>query len=188
VHAPHRDGLFATITAVLDRLRFSVVAARIVATRPGTVLDAFTLLDADTEAPADAARCAELEAVLARSLHRPIAEVRTARRRLPRRLRHFQRAPRIEYRELGDDRLQLALVATDRPGLLAQVAQALREARVRVHDARIATFGERVEDFFEISDEHDRVPSPAIQAKLHGLLLRRLGAPTEPTKETDANP
>ncbi len=188
VHAPHRDGLFATITAVLDRLRFSVVAARIVATQPGTVLDAFTLLDADTEAPADAARCAELEAVLTRSLHRPIAEVRTARRRLPRRLRHFQRAPRIEYRELGDDRLQLALVATDRPGLLAQVAQALREARVRVHDARIATFGERVEDFFEISDEHDRVPSAAIQAKLHGLLLRRLGAPTEPMKETDANP
>src|SRR5690606_8029995 len=108
---------------------FSVVAARIVATRPGTVLDAFTLLDADTEAPAEPGRCAELEAALARTLDRPGAEVRTARRRLPRRLRHFQRPPRIEYRDIGEDRLQLALVATDRPGLLAQVAQALREAR-----------------------------------------------------------
>src|SRR5690606_38066705 len=130
------------------------------------------LLDADTEAPAAAARCAELEAALVRTLDLPGAEVRTARRRVPRRLRHFQRPPRIEYREIGEDRVQLALVASDRPGLLARVAQALREARVRVHDARIATFGERVEDFFEISDEHDRVPSPAIQAKLHELLLR----------------
>ena len=32
----------------------------------------------------------------------------------------------------------------------------LREQRLRVHDARIATFGERVEDIFLISDEHDR--------------------------------
>jgi [protein-PII] uridylyltransferase len=188
VHAPHRDGLFAAITAVLDRLRFSVVAARIVATHPGTVLDAFTLLDAETEAPAGAARCAELEAVLARTLQRPVGEVRTARRRLPRRLRHFQRPPRIEFRDIGEGRLQLALVATDRPGLLAQVALAMREARVRVHDARIATFGERVEDFFEISDEDDRVPSTAIQAKLHDLLLRRLGGATESTKEPNASP
>jgi [protein-PII] uridylyltransferase len=47
-------------------------------------------------------------------------------------------------------------LCTDRPGLLTDVAQVLRQHRLRVHDARIATFGERVEDFFQITDEHDR--------------------------------
>ncbi len=31
----------------------------------------------------------------------------------------------------------------------------LRAQRLRVHDARIATFGERAEDIFQITDEGD---------------------------------
>jgi [protein-PII] uridylyltransferase len=50
----------------------------------------------------------------------------------------------------------MTLVCTDRPGLLASVALQLRALGLRIHDARIATFGERVEDFFQISDESDR--------------------------------
>ncbi len=188
VHAPHRDGLFATITLVLDRLRFSVVAARVLATRPGMVLDTFSVLDADTEAPASEARCAELERSLTRILAKPNAQLRVARRRLPRRLRHFQRPPHIEFSELGPGRLQLALVASDRPGLLAQVAQAFREAGVRVNDARVSTFGDRVEDFFEISDADDQVPSPATRACLRELLLRRLSsASAEAPPESDGD-
>ncbi len=47
----------------------------------------------------------------------------------------------------------MSLVCTDQPGLLASVAQVLRKFRLRVHDARIATFGEKVEDFFLLTDE-----------------------------------
>ena len=42
------------------------------------------------------------------------------------------------------------------PGRARLVARVLREHRLRVHDARIATFGERAEDMFQVSDEHDR--------------------------------
>jgi [protein-PII] uridylyltransferase len=44
------------------------------------------------------------------------------------------------------------LECNDRPGLLSQVAAAMVRQGVQVHDARIATFGERVEDSFLISD------------------------------------
>ena len=64
-------------------------------------------------------------------------------------------ALRMEFDFSAAGRTQLALVCSDRPGLLAHVAAALRECQLRVHDARIATFGERVEDFFELTDQGD---------------------------------
>jgi [protein-PII] uridylyltransferase len=97
---------------------------------------------------------------------------RVARRSLPRRLRHFRRAPRVEFANSAES-TQLALVCGDRPGLLAEVAQTLRDARVRVRDARIATFGERAEDFFEITDESDQPLSAEAQDALRAALEAR---------------
>jgi [protein-PII] uridylyltransferase len=59
--------------------------------------------------------------------------------------------------------------------LLADVARVLRAQRLRVHDARIATFGARAEDVFQITDEHDRaVTDPLQQGALRAALLECL--------------
>ncbi|NCT68717.1 MAG: [protein-PII] uridylyltransferase [Rhodanobacteraceae bacterium] len=185
VHAPDRDGLLAAITATLDRLGFSVVGARLFVEQ-GRVFDLFELLDAGTSAAFDAARARELEGALTRVLGARDLAPRVSRRSLSRRLRHFQRAPRIDFTEVGRA-TQLALVCSDQPGLLARVTQAFREARVRVHDARIATFGERVEDFFVLTDEAGRALDEAAQARLRAILLDHLGVPaTPPTGIPDA--
>jgi [protein-PII] uridylyltransferase len=44
-----------------------------------------------------------------------------------------------------------------------------------VHDARIATFGERVEDFFQLTDRHDAPLGEPQQERLRQALLARLG-------------
>jgi [protein-PII] uridylyltransferase len=72
----------------------------------------------------------------------------------------------------------LSLVCTDRPGLLAEVAQALRAQQLRVHDARIATFGERAEDVFQITDERNRPLDEPRQQALRQALLERLDGET----------
>jgi [protein-PII] uridylyltransferase len=82
--------------------------------------------------------------------------------------------PKIAFSAAGE-RTQVALVCTDRPGLLAAAAQAMLEAEVRVHDARIATFGERVEDFFEVTDRRNAPLSAEQQDRLLHALLRRVG-------------
>ncbi|MFN9966053.1 MAG: ACT domain-containing protein, partial [Lysobacteraceae bacterium] len=98
--------------------------------------------------------------VLTEILSRPASPLHPARRAMPAALKHFRVNPRVEFRDLGDgQRTELLLVGTDRPGLLADIARVLRERRLRVHDARIATFGERAEDLFLISDEADRALS-----------------------------
>jgi [protein-PII] uridylyltransferase len=173
VYTPDRDGLFATVTAMLDRLRLSVLEARVLVSPHGMAQDTFLLLDTETQQPATPARADELQQRLARALAQTVP-VHPARRNASRQLRHFQMTPRITFHAAGG-RTQLALVCTDRPGLLAAVAQAMVEAQVRVHDARIATFGERVEDFFQLTDRHDAPLGEAQQERLKQALLARLG-------------
>ncbi|HVF34098.1 MAG TPA: [protein-PII] uridylyltransferase [Candidatus Saccharimonadia bacterium] len=166
VHSPDRDGLFATITAVLDRLGLGVVEARVTNTRDGRALDTFEVLEADGGPVVSAARAREIEARLASALAAPTLDERPARRALTRRQRQFPIPTRLEFGQDAAGRTQLALTCADRPGLLAHVAQALRQSGVRVHGARIATFGERAEDFFVLSDAHD---APLDEPRLEAL-------------------
>ena len=90
-------------------------------------------------------------------------------------LRHFRIAPQVQFADSADGRRTvLGLVCTDRPGLLADIAQLLRAHRLRVHDARIATFGERAEDVFRITDEQDRPLSAEARQALHDALQARI--------------
>jgi [protein-PII] uridylyltransferase len=173
-YAPDRDGLFAMVTAVFDRMRLSVHEARIFTTRGGMCWDSFLVLDAEGHVLADAARVERLRRALSEGLAQTHYRFEWHTRSLPRSLRHFQIVPRVTFNAVGSARTQLALVCSDRPGLLADVAKVFRESAVRVHDARIATFGERVEDFFLLSDEHDQALSEPTRAALQGTLLQRL--------------
>tara|TARA_B110000003_G_C16169324_1_gene346860 strand:+ start:114 stop:368 length:255 start_codon:yes stop_codon:yes gene_type:complete len=46
----------------------------------------------------------------------------------------------------------MEVVAQDRPGLLYAVAKALLSCKIRLVTAKIATFGEKAEDIFYITD------------------------------------
>lgn len=175
VHARDRDGLFATITAMLDRFQLTVVEARVVTSRARMSLDTFQVLEPGGHPIESAARERELEERLAHELGRDPLRLTPARRPPSRRQRQFHVPTRLEFQLLPAlGRTQLALVCADRPGLLAHVAQAFRACRVRVHDARIATFGERVEDFFLLADENDRPLDADAEARLVAEVTRQI--------------
>ncbi|MEO7066692.1 MAG: [protein-PII] uridylyltransferase [Rhodanobacter sp.] len=172
VYTPDRDGLFATVTAMLDRMRFSVVEARVLGSPRGMAMDTFLLLEAETQQPASATRAEELQQRLRRALLQSAAVV-PGKRGVSRHLKYFQTTPRVTFHAVGD-RTQMALVGTDRPGLLAAVAQVMLQTKVRVHDARIATFGARAEDFFQLTNQHNMPLDDAHQARLLQALLLRV--------------
>jgi [protein-PII] uridylyltransferase len=177
VHSPDRDGLFAAIVATLDRLGLAIQRARLLDAPHGCVVDAFEVVPADGQREVAAAQVADR---LRQALAEPdLDRIRPVRRTQPRHLRHFRIAPQVEFGDGEPGRTQLALVCTDRPGLLADVSRVLRECRLRVHDARIATFGERAEDLFQISDERDRplLDDPQRQALRDALLAALDGDP-----------
>jgi len=163
VYSPDRDGLFAAIVMTLDRKGYGIHRARVLDAPNAAIFDTFEVLPADSFAEGDPER---LAAALRDALAGDLQRLRPSRRVVPRQLRHFRFAPRVDFNEsAGGRRTRLSLVAPDRPGLLADVAQVLRSQHLRVHDARIATFGERAEDQFQITDEHDQpLPDTSRQA------------------------
>jgi [protein-PII] uridylyltransferase len=154
VHSPDRDGLFAAIVATLDRCGLAIQHARVLDGPHAMVFDSFEVIPAN---PRDEPLPGDVEERLATALAGSLDAVRPARRAQPSHLRHFRIAPQIGFDTLAIDngRTLLSLVCTDRPGLLADVAHTLRTQSLRVHDARIATFGERAEDVFQITAVDD---------------------------------
>jgi [protein-PII] uridylyltransferase len=172
VCAPDRDGLFAAAVATLDRLGLDILEARALG-RDGRVFDGFQVL------PVRARHMPSPEQVM-RAMREALLDpggVRPVRRALPRQLRHFQIPVQIEFVP-APPWSRMTLIAGDRPGLLAGVALVLRDQGLRVHDARIATFGERVEDFFVISDANDRALDETAQQALREALVARIDGET----------
>nr|WP_328230709.1 MULTISPECIES: [protein-PII] uridylyltransferase [Lysobacter] len=177
VHSPDRDGLFAAIVATLDRLGLAIQQARVLDGPFGAIFDTFEVVPTD---PRQSPSAEDVERRLESTLAGPLERIKPARRAQPRHLRHFRIAPQIEFSdyrkgESASPRTTLSLVCTDRPGLLADVAQTLRKQGLRVYDARIATFGERAEDVFQITsvnaDGRDNALDETQQQALRDALL-----------------
>ena len=173
VSVPDHEGLFASITRVLDDMALNVMAARILTTHDGRSFDLFQLMDQHGRVLSDedgAELVERLRAATATSELRP-----PARRAMPRRLRHFVTDPRVRFEEdPGRAGTRMELECNDRPGLLSQVAAAMVRQGVQVHDARIATFGERVEDSFLISDRDHKPLDAAAREELSRAIKQAL--------------
>ena len=150
VRTPDIDGIFSGLLATLDRLNLSVLHARILPSSDGYALDNFITLKG-SHTPENKRIAQTLMAALKDPEH-----IKPAKHLLPRQLKHFKTATRIEFsQQTESDRTVMSIVCADRPGLLADIAYVLLQKKIRVHDARIATFGERAEDIFVLSDRND---------------------------------
>ena len=177
VYAPDRKFLFAASASILGRLGLTVLDSRIMTGNHGMTLDSYVVEDATASsaaasthaaAPAGAARREEIRTALRRGLRKP-ADVPRRVRRLPRRqLRHFTIPVEVNFtRDASNRRTVMEVIAADRPGLLARIGWALADARVRIQNAKIATFGERAEDVFYVTDAHDRPLPDARLEEVH---------------------
>ena len=71
--------------------------------------------------------------------------------------KHFRVDTEVRFEQLpGKDMTVMNIVATDRPGLLARIAQAFMEQEIRIHNAKIATAGEEARDIFHITDNDNQ--------------------------------
>jgi len=173
VCAPDYIGLFAATTAVFDEMGLNVLSARVLTARNERSFDLFQIMNAQgLPLNAEDSRLLQqkLESVL---VSKQVREPRQAK--LPRRLRPFASKPKIRFNTArGGTVTALELECTDRPGLLSQLAWAMVTCDIRIHDAMIATFGERVEDTFLVTDRLNRPLNEELRADLVIAINQRL--------------
>ncbi|NEP60066.1 MAG: [protein-PII] uridylyltransferase [Symploca sp. SIO2G7] len=178
------DGLFAIASQQLDRMRINVLAARIATTHEGMAWNLFQLQDAQ-HLPLNASDAARLEQEMMEKLvHRNFEPL--VARALPRRVRTFINPSEIRLdNDATGSKTRLEIASTDRPGLLSLIARALFEVDVRLLDARIVTFGQRVDDIFVLESRNGECLSVEQRCKLEQR-LRELLDPSSLTSSVHA--
>ncbi len=170
---------FALITATLDNLGLTVTDARITNSKNGFTLDTFIVLDKEGEVIKDQNRIHEIRSKLKQNLVEfDIARIRNnnARQSLTRLQKHFPIAPKVTFGlDEANQRTIVEVIAQDQPGLLAKIAMAMVDCDIKLQNAKIATFGEKAEDIFFVTDSNgDPILNQSIQNNLKNNILEAL--------------
>lgn len=171
-YATDRVGLFKDTVSVLEQHKLAVYDAFIQSSKDDRCLNAFIVLTEDDNSLAEnATRKKKVHNALARALAAEApglskttdveqAQSTTssprAQARLPRQRQQMITPSQVTlHTDEGADVSLLTVITTDRPGLLARLSELFTEIGILVCSARINTLGNRVEDFFEITQEDD---------------------------------
>lgn len=181
VYAADHPGLFYRIAGGIALGGATIVDARIHTTRDGMALDNLTIQDPLGRPFDEPDRLQRLE----RSIHDALSgRVKLADRLtakpLPRRRQEaFRVVPEVFIDNSASNRFTVVEVnALDRPALLYALTYALYGAKVTIHSAHVATYGERAVDTFYLTDlTGERIESPTRLKALEKRLLEVAAAP-----------
>ncbi len=159
VYAQDKPLLFSALCRVFEHHQLNVVDARLNTSLDGRTLDSFVVLD-EQKALTDPTRIEQLREQLLQACRKPREIPQTTPSLTPRILRHFNDPVRIKFfADNTRNRTVMELIAPDRPGLLAQVAGTLDHYELNLVLAKVATLGERVEDYFYLVNADGRAVS-----------------------------
>ncbi len=181
VYAADHPGIFYRIAGGIALGGATIVDARIHTTRDGMALDNLTIQDPLGGPFDEPSRLARIEQAISDAL---AGKVRLADRLvakpLPRRRQeHFKVVPQVFIENNASHRFTVVEVnALDRPALLYALTYALYNAKVTIHSAHIATYGERAVDTFYLTDlVGEKIESPSRLRALEKKLLEVASAP-----------
>ena len=153
IYARDSQNLFARTTAVLDKLHLDIQDARIFTSAQGFTLDTYMVLDSATGEPVSStAKIDKLLKELTIAAAEETMPVPPLTRAASRALKNFAAPTSVDFEyDEAHNFTVMGVHTIDRPGLLSVIGQVMREHDIQLHDARIATIGERAEDYFCIS-------------------------------------
>jgi [protein-PII] uridylyltransferase len=168
------DYLFAIITATIGRFNLNIIDARIITTNDGYALDTFIVLDHDGQTITAPEQQNEILTALREQLNNP-EELPSQNKNLTRQLKHFPIKTEIIFRDdENNNRTEMEVVAGDMPSLLARISAGLIGCEVLLQNAKIATFGERAEDIFFVTDRNNQPLDNKTQECLREKITRLL--------------
>lgn len=176
IHTEYNSNLFTIITSIIEQMNLTVMDARIFTSKDHYTLDTFLVLEADYSQFTDEVRMSELKEKLNHYITDPKATTPGITSHIPRAAKHFKFPTQVSFEQNEtQNQTLMKVIAYDRPGLLSQVGAAMHACNVMLHKAKIATFGEKAEDIFFITDNSGNVLSDQKQFKcLEETIIEKL--------------
>lgn len=172
-YTPLQDNYFLIASTVLANNHVNIVEARIARTTNQHLLLTYVILDEQNQAITNPDRLEYIRNSIAKH-YQAGKQIRLAQRRLSKRAQHFTVATRVIFTpDYHRDRTIIRIVSADRPGLLARFAKVFHDNDLIVHSAKISTMGERVEDIFFVTDQHNKaIHAKDLQASLEEQICK----------------
>ena len=159
---------------VLGSKNVQINDAHVMPAEHGFVLDTFTISEPDGSAVMDSRRINSIIQTLYTSLTSKNFKPHS-RRRMARQTKHFNVRTQVSFiKNSSSENTIFELVALDMPGLLATIGDVFTKHRINLVNAKITTIGERVEDFFIISDNEGNELSHDAQTSLQQALVKAI--------------
>jgi [protein-PII] uridylyltransferase len=157
VFADDRRGLLADLAGAVAACGLSVRSLHALTTKDEKALDIFDVQSADGAQINDQGQARRLHGALLSAARASPASPPRWTRRLGDRRSIFHVTPKVRVDlEASEDAAIVEAEGLDRPGLIYDLAGALRDLETQIASAHIATYGERAVDAFYLKDRAGR--------------------------------
>jgi [protein-PII] uridylyltransferase len=173
VYGKDKAMMFAQIASVLDSRNCSIHDAQIMRTQDGYMFDSFIIFEHNGDRITSTSRLQSLRDAVETQLNKP-GEEHINRRKMSRQMKQLDVKTKVRFYPSQTNVTLVELEALDAPGLLANISEQFIALNFKLHQAKISTIGERAEDLFIISNEHDLPLTQLEQVQLKKQLSEAL--------------
>ncbi|HZV98872.1 MAG TPA: HD domain-containing protein [Methylophilaceae bacterium] len=173
IYTRDRDDLFARICGFFERISYTIVEAKVHTTQHGYALDSFLVLDQSDKSVRYRDLLNYIEYELTQKLLSTAPPEPPLQGRVNRQVKHMPISASVSLKpDSNSDNHILEIIASDRPGLLSQMAHIFLHYGVHLHTAKINTLGNRAEDTFLISAKAGRLDTEVVKTLQDELLAK----------------
>lgn len=176
VHMPNSKNIFSTATKVIEKLGLDIVDARIMTSENGYVLDTFAVLESNYKRINSEERCNEVSSRIKKALTSIEEKPEPTSWIEDRQIRNFKLPNIVRFEtDSKNNRTIMEVNTIDHPGVLSRISTAMDLCGTNIQAAKIATYGERVEDiFYLVDDENNAIDDPLKLECLESSILEIL--------------
>jgi [protein-PII] uridylyltransferase len=176
VYTKHRTNLFANIVSTIGQMSMDVVAAQIVNCTNGYALETFKIISDNYSIETLKEAAIEMVRQLVDKISSDNYQSNKINWVTPRTHKYFDIPALVEFKDNKDSNtVRIHIEASDRPGLLATIAQVFIDCGISIRSAKVSTAGEKALDYFDIKPKGSKKPlSTAEQESLKAALLKLL--------------
>ncbi len=158
IYTKEEDYVFALVTATLSKLVLNVTEAITITASHGYAYHTYFVLEEDGSIVTDQERIAIIKHTLEEVLSQEEYVIPQLSQRLSRTEKQFVHKTNVQFDEdLENNQTIMTIFATNRPALLSHIGQAFIQCKVSLDNAKISTFGDKVEDVFVIRGENQQI-------------------------------